>query len=92
MKTIESVGVSFRIKRIKVDTSSGQEAAMAFYDKNNWTEVSITLGSIKDFEYDNFVGFQSLPNRNNSWIEDSYILERSGILILAQNKTRPLNL
>ena len=49
MKTIENVAISFRIKRIKVDTSSGQEAAMAFYDKNNWTEVSITLGSNMNF-------------------------------------------
>ena len=38
---IESVGVSLQVQKIKVETSSGQEAAMAFYHRNNWTEVSI---------------------------------------------------
>ena len=40
VNNIEKVGLSQEVQKIKVETSSGQEAAMAFYHRNNWTEVS----------------------------------------------------
>ena len=38
---IQGVGASLSLDKIKAETFSGQEPAMAFYQRNNWTEVSI---------------------------------------------------
>ena len=40
---IESVAAILKVEKIKAETGNGQVAAMAFYHKNNWTEVSIIL-------------------------------------------------
>ena len=40
MNNIQRVGAILKVKKIKAVTSNGQEAALAFYHRNNWTEVS----------------------------------------------------
>ena len=41
ISSVQRVGAILKVKKIKAETSSAQVAALAFYHRNDWTEVSI---------------------------------------------------
>ena len=58
---IQRVGAILKVEKIKAETGNGQVAVMAFYHRNNWTEVSIMSNwNIKYHLFLRFHGFTIL--------------------------------